>query len=299
MMASGLIALRRARNSSLALILSGWVMGRESFNADSLTGEGANARPRPFGRSGCVTTRGIRNPSANSFSRVGTAKRGVPQKTRSRDRAMGDCVIESFHHFVIRKSPVRPTAMLSMTKLTQGLKDYLTKCLPFSGLHQLFDLSLHQITLQCAEMAEVELAVEMVGFVQKSARQQLLARFLVELSVYILGADRGLIRTSHVLSKIRNAQASFALYVLAFRMNDLRIDENELGIGVFFERHIDDGDAPPDADLRRGKPDSMGLVHRLKHVLDQLFQFTIEDRNFLRWSFENRIAVLHDGIDHQ
>src|SRR5215467_7696587 len=100
-------------------------------------------------------------------------------------------------------------------------------------------------------MADVELAIEVIGLVQKSARQQLFACFLVELSVYILRADGDLVGTCNVLSEIGNAEASFALRVLALGMNDFRIDENELRARIFFECHIDDSDTAPDADLRR------------------------------------------------
>ena len=69
-----------------------------------------------------------------SFSSVGTANCGVPQKTRS-----------------------------------------IMAALPFALLHQLADLALHQVALQRADVADVELAVEVVGFVQQRARQQFFA----------------------------------------------------------------------------------------------------------------------------
>src|SRR5580658_10265723 len=85
MIASGLRVVSWARKSSLDLILSGWVIGRAKRNVDCLTGDATSSRPRPLGRSGWVTTRWILCPAAASFSRVGTANCGVPQKTRLRD----------------------------------------------------------------------------------------------------------------------------------------------------------------------------------------------------------------------
>ena len=82
--ASGLMACSCARNSSLFLILSGWLIGKPSCSARCFTGEGASSMPRPFGRSGWVTTRRTGKPASTSFSRVGTANAGVPQKTRVR-----------------------------------------------------------------------------------------------------------------------------------------------------------------------------------------------------------------------
>src|SRR5579864_3685607 len=95
MIASGWRAVSWERNSSLVLMRSGWVMGRFSFSADCLTGEATSSRPRPLGRSGWVTTRWMRWPAATSFSSVGTAKGGVPQKTRERGiLELGNFVIE-------------------------------------------------------------------------------------------------------------------------------------------------------------------------------------------------------------
>jgi hypothetical protein len=43
--------------------------------------------------------------------------------------------------------------------------------LPLSRFHQLADLALHEVSLERADVADVELAIQMVGFVQKSAGQ--------------------------------------------------------------------------------------------------------------------------------
>src|SRR5271157_871519 len=83
MIASGAMLSNCARNSSLFLIFSGWVMGRSSASAARLTGDAANFMPRPLGRSGWVATSLMRKPAATSFSSVGTANSGVPQNTKS------------------------------------------------------------------------------------------------------------------------------------------------------------------------------------------------------------------------
>ena len=171
--------------------------------------------------------------------------------------------------------------------------------LPVSRFHQLPDFAFHQVAFQCADVADVELAVQVVGLVQKGAGQQLLARLFEYLSVNVLGANRDFVGTSHVLAEVGNAQASFTLGVAAFGMNDLGIDEDQLRLGVLLERDIDNRNAAPNADLRRGQPDAMGLVHRLEHIFDELLQFLVEDRHLFRRLLENSVAVLYDGIDHQ
>jgi len=56
---------------------SGWSTGTPAATARSFTGGGATCRPRPAGRSGCVTT-ATTSWEASSASSVGSAKRGVP-----------------------------------------------------------------------------------------------------------------------------------------------------------------------------------------------------------------------------
>src|ERR1035437_7319861 len=43
--------------------------------------------------------------------------------------------------------------------------------LPFALLHQFADLALHHVALQGADVTDIELTVEMVGFVHQRARQ--------------------------------------------------------------------------------------------------------------------------------
>src|SRR5579863_4108792 len=96
-------------------------MGSFSFRADSLTGEATSSSPRPFGRSGWVTTRYTRNPAPTSLSSVGTAKRGVPQKTRSRGIGkLGNLVIEKLK---TGGAPFR-IFVFSITKLLNSLMLY-------------------------------------------------------------------------------------------------------------------------------------------------------------------------------
>src|SRR5664279_2626074 len=147
MIASGLMLSNRARNSSLFLIFSGWATGMPSASAARFTGDAASCMPRPLGRSGWVATSFTRKPAATNFSSVGTAKSGVPQKTKS---IMG--------------------------------------ALPFALLHQLADLALHHVTLQGADVADIELAVEMVGFVHQRARQQIFSAYLDGLALHVLRA---------------------------------------------------------------------------------------------------------------
>src|SRR5450755_5192599 len=50
----------------------------------------------------------------------------------------------------------------------------ITAALPFAQFNELADLALHQVALERADVADVELPVEVIGLVQQRARQQLL-----------------------------------------------------------------------------------------------------------------------------
>src|ERR1700678_2279620 len=100
----------------------------------------------------------------------------------------------------------------------------MIQSLPFSRLHQLADLSLYQVTLQRADVADVKLAVQVFGFVKEGACQQFLtffSGFLVPFSVHILGANRDLAGTAHGLAKFGNAKTAFGLSVFALRVENL------------------------------------------------------------------------------
>ena len=61
--------------------------------------------------------------------------------------------------------------------------------LPLSRFHQLADLALHEVSLERADVADVEFAIQMIGFVQKSAGQQIVAGLFEPLPIHILRPD--------------------------------------------------------------------------------------------------------------
>src|SRR5450759_2709791 len=79
----------------------------------------------------------------------------------------------------------------------------ITAALPFTQFNELADLALHQVALERADVADVKLSVEVVGLVQQSARQQLLARDLKRLALQVLRPGSDFARTSHLLAKLR------------------------------------------------------------------------------------------------
>ena len=55
--------------------------------------------------------------------------------------------------------------------------------LPLSRFHELFDLAFYEVALDSADVGDVELAVKMIGFVQKGAGQKFFTRVLEGLAV--------------------------------------------------------------------------------------------------------------------
>ncbi len=69
-------------------------------------------------------------------------------------------------------------------------------------------------------------------------------------------------------------EAALFFVLLAFALDDLRIDEDDLVVGVLLEADVDDGEALREADLRSGEADSLRGVHGLEHLFDQLFSLS-------------------------
>src|SRR5438270_9733967 len=97
---------------------------------------------------------------------------------------------------------------------------------PFSGFDQLPDFAFHQVAFQGAQVADVKLAIEVIGFVEKGASEEVVAGLLEPFAVNVLGADGDFARAGDGLAEFGNAEAAFILAVPAFGVDDLRIAEN-------------------------------------------------------------------------
>src|SRR5258706_14060402 len=122
-------------------MLAGWAIGNFKSSADCFTGDETVSRPRPLGRSGCVTTSWIWNPVSTNLSSVGTANCGVPQKTRLRDEN-----IEQFCDRVIERLQC---AVVTAATITQS-----QILLPFSRFDQFADFALDQVALERADVTD-------------------------------------------------------------------------------------------------------------------------------------------------
>src|SRR3954464_9702174 len=156
-----------------------------SAAAATFTGGALSSPPRPLGRSGCVTTSTTSCPARTRCSSVGRANSGVPAKTS----------------FMVSKFPSFKKLFASSTRETRNLKLETVSLHPLPRLRQLLDLALHQVALQRGDVADVQLAVQVVGLVHEGARQQVLADVLVPFAVQVLRPHRDLLRTRHRLAE--------------------------------------------------------------------------------------------------
>jgi hypothetical protein len=143
-----------------------------------------------------------------------------------------------------------------------------------------------------------ESAVEVVGLMAEGAGEQALAGHRELLAMAVEGADSGPDGAANLLAKAWHAEAALLLDLLALGGDDLRISQHQLRFGVFSAGDVNDGDVARDADLRRGQADSLGCVHGLEHVLDELLQFGIEARDGSGFFCEDFVTEFDDGVDH-
>src|SRR2546427_12632637 len=110
-------------------------------------------------------------------------------------------------------------------------------------------------------MTDVELAVQVISLVEKSAGKQVVAGLLKPPATHILGTPRNLAGTRDWFPKFGNAKAPFILCVLSFSVNNLGIHQGQLRLGILFESYIDDCQPLGNTDLRRCQADSMSRIH--------------------------------------
>ena len=138
--------------------------------------------------------------------------------------------------------------------LRDGGLDFVS---PLASFHQLADFAFNQVTLERADVADIELAIEVIGLVQESAGEQILAGLLVELASHVLGTDGDFARARYSLAKFRHAEATLILALTAFSVNDLWIGEHKFCFRIFLKGDVNDGQALGEPDLRSCESDAM------------------------------------------
>src|SRR5262249_28541584 len=103
-----------------------------------------------------------------------------------------------------------------------------TAPLPLTGFGQFADFSLDQVAFERAHVGDVGRAIQMIGLVQKRARQQIFTRFFEKFAFRVLGADGHALAPRNLLPEPRDRQAPFLTRLNAFDLENLGIDQDEL-----------------------------------------------------------------------
>ena len=144
-------------------------------------------------------------------------------------------------------------------------------------------------------MVNEQYALKMIHLVLQAGCHQVVHCLFMDLAVQILPTRANLGGAFDVGILVGNRQAAFAINRMLFRrIKDLGIHEyprltNRLTVFAGFLK-VDDQQPFWHADLYRGEPDTGGGIHRFEHVIDQLFEVSIERLDRRRDGFQPRIG---------
>src|SRR5580698_9348547 len=254
------MALWKYSYASSARIFCGWYTGIPAATAASFTGELDLTWPRPRGRSGCVTTPSTLNSlCASSSRRLGRANAGVPQKTI----------------------------------LSGG-----TRVLPLAGFFQLANFTLDEVALEHTQVRDEQDAVQVIDLVAESTGEQAFAAAFELGARRVLRADGDVLRTFDVATKPWQRKAAFFFALLAFGVNNFGIGQDHLRLRNFPIGDVDHREPQAHANLRRCEPHAIRGVHGFEHVRDEFLEVLVEFIHTLARSFQHRVAVFHDRMNH-
>src|ERR1035441_1499881 len=275
---------RRYSTASGRRTRSGWETVRPRRSAACFTGDAAAFCPRPLGRSGCVSTAATSWPASTMASSVGTAKAGVPRKIRRigaylpatgltktpvqrRDAESAEISAEKTKRRWLSslRRPLRSLRLCvelvflpgsSFARLGSGsplehVVPRSKRLAPVPGALQLLDLALHQVALQRADVGDVQLPVEVIGFVQQRARQQIFGGLLEHFAPRVPRPYGDAAAPLHLLPESGDTQAAFFALLLAIDLHDRRVDQHHLVFGLLAIGDVNYGDLARNADLRR------------------------------------------------
>src|SRR5450759_5374745 len=135
-------------------------------------------------------------------------------------------------------------------------------------LLRLLPLRHRRPALERAQIIDEQLPIEVINLVQDASAEQLGAGGLVRVAVLVRRPNRDSRRALDIAVDVGNGEAPFLrLFFFAFSRDDGGIDEREL-----LPPDIDDSEPFRPPHLGRRESDSLGGVHCLEHVGDELAQ---------------------------
>src|SRR5882672_145948 len=257
---------RRSRISAVRNV-GGCKTSTPSSRAATFTGEGVRRRPRPAGRSGCVSTSGTRAPLAATARSVGTANSGVPANAM-RAGAL-NAARESNDGYGLRLPGVDVAP---------------------APLRLLGGLLLQALALELGQVVDEELAVQVIHLVLDADGQQTFRLELERLAGPVERAHLDLGGAVDVVVELRHRQAPFLGVGRALGAHDFGVDQAKRLLVLGPE--VADKDSLVNIDLRRGKADAGCGIHRLEHVRDQPLDLGIDFCDGVGADSEARVRIL-------
>ena len=169
--------------------------------------------------------------------------------------------------------------------------------LPVAVLLELFDAAEDEVALEAAEAVDEEDAVEVVDLMEHGAGQQFRTFYFKYFPFDVLRTDFNPGITLDFLVDIRKAEAAFLFELLTAAIDDLGVDKDELIFRSLFKAYVYHCDLLGDAYLRSSKADTLGGVHAVEHLFDELSQFRGELGDRLTLFQQDGVGVFDDRVE--
>ena len=114
--------------------------------------------------------------------------------------------------------------------------------------------------------------------------------------------ERHGLEARHICDKPRHRKTSFFWIIQVVLLYDFGIVDDEQFTRVWLVhvfRRLDNVKANRRANLWRSEPHAVRRVHGLEHVIHQLLEVAVKRLDGLGGFFEDILAVLYDGVDHE
>ncbi len=169
--------------------------------------------------------------------------------------------------------------------------------LPVAMLLELLDAAEDEVALEAAEAVNEEDAVEVVDLMEHGAGQQFRTFYFKYFPFDVLRTDFNPCITLDFLVDIRKAEAAFLFELLTAAIDDLGVDKDELIFRSLFKAYVYHCDLLGDAYLRSSKADTLGGVHAVEHLFDELSQFRGEFGDWLTLFQQDGVGVFDDRVE--
>jgi hypothetical protein len=134
-----------------------------------------------------------------------------------------------------------------------------------------------------------------IGLVLNDAARQLCQRHFEGSGLQVEGLDDDLLRPSNLPVEFRQAQTAFLALFAAFATDNFRINEDVFFIGrLRIAGHVDHEDPVRKRNLVCRQANSLGLVHKLKHLAHGRAQASVDLAHRFRFPAQRGMWIVDD-----